>query len=62
MNCVGIFDILSFDASQANPLAMMPHYQVLKEIKKLLSLFVRKENTIILHSLQFETFFFLTYM
>ena len=32
MNCVGIFDILSFDASQANPLAMMPHYQVLKEI------------------------------
>ena len=28
MNCVGIFDILSFDASQANPLAMMPHYQV----------------------------------
>ncbi len=28
MNCVGIFDILSFDASQANPLSMMPHYQV----------------------------------
>lgn len=27
LNCVGIFDVLSFDASQANPLAMMPHYQ-----------------------------------
>ncbi|ELT95021.1 hypothetical protein CAPTEDRAFT_144629, partial [Capitella teleta] len=27
INCVGIFDVLSFDASQANPLAMMPHYQ-----------------------------------
>ena len=28
LNCVGIFDVLSFDANQANPLHMMPHYQV----------------------------------
>ncbi|CAH1776344.1 unnamed protein product [Owenia fusiformis] len=27
LNCVGIFDVLSFDATQANPLALMPHCQ-----------------------------------
>ncbi|XP_013412688.1 PAN2-PAN3 deadenylation complex subunit pan3 isoform X1 [Lingula anatina] len=27
LNCVGIFDVLSFDPNQANPMAMMPHYQ-----------------------------------
>ncbi|XP_077984050.1 PAN2-PAN3 deadenylation complex subunit pan3-like [Glandiceps talaboti] len=27
VNCVGIFDVLTFDNQQSNPLAMMPHYQ-----------------------------------
>ncbi|XP_006820509.1 PAN2-PAN3 deadenylation complex subunit pan3-like [Saccoglossus kowalevskii] len=27
VNCVGIFDVLTFDNNQSNPLAMMPHYQ-----------------------------------
>ena len=28
LNCVGIFDVLSFDSNQANPVAVIPHYQV----------------------------------
>lgn len=28
VNCVGIFDVLTFDPSQSNPLAMISHYQV----------------------------------
>ncbi|XP_041463610.1 PAN2-PAN3 deadenylation complex subunit Pan3-like isoform X4 [Lytechinus variegatus] len=27
VNCVGIFDVLTFDPSQSNPLAMISHYQ-----------------------------------
>ncbi|XP_018590342.2 PAN2-PAN3 deadenylation complex subunit pan3-like isoform X2 [Scleropages formosus] len=27
VNCVGIFDVLTFDSNQANPLALMPQYQ-----------------------------------
>lgn len=27
LNCSGIFDVISFDVNQSNPLAMMPHYQ-----------------------------------
>ncbi|XP_064608976.1 PAN2-PAN3 deadenylation complex subunit pan3-like isoform X2 [Liolophura sinensis] len=27
INCMGIFDVLTFDSSQNNPVAMMPHYQ-----------------------------------
>ena len=27
LNCLGIFDVLGFDASQSNPLAMMSHHQ-----------------------------------
>ncbi|KAK2168696.1 hypothetical protein LSH36_15g19075 [Paralvinella palmiformis] len=27
LNCVGIFDVLSFDSNQANPVAVIPHYQ-----------------------------------
>lgn len=29
MNCVGVFDVLTFDNSQTNHLALMPQYQVL---------------------------------
>ena len=29
MNCVGVFDVLTFDSSQTNHLALMPQYQVL---------------------------------
>lgn len=28
MNCVGVFDVLTFDNSQTNHLALMPQYQV----------------------------------
>ncbi|XP_074649984.1 PAN2-PAN3 deadenylation complex subunit pan3-like [Tubulanus polymorphus] len=27
LNCVGIFDVLGFDATQSNPMGLMPHYQ-----------------------------------
>lgn len=29
VNCVGMFDVLTFDNSQTNHLALMPQYQVL---------------------------------
>lgn len=29
VNCVGVFDVLTFDNSQTNHLALMPQYQVL---------------------------------
>ena len=28
LNCCGIFDVLTFDNSQSNPMALTPHYQV----------------------------------
>lgn len=28
VNCVGVFDVLTFDNSQTNHLALMPQYQV----------------------------------
>lgn len=28
MNCVGVFDVLTFDNTQSNHLALMPQYQV----------------------------------
>lgn len=30
LNCVGILDVLTFDSSQGNPMAVMPHYQVIQ--------------------------------
>ena len=32
MNCVGVFDVLTFDNSQTNHLALMPQYQVPCEV------------------------------
>lgn len=34
MNCVGVFDVLTFDNSQNNHLALMPQYQVLAAVIK----------------------------
>lgn len=33
VNCVGVFDVLTFDNSQTNHLALMPQYQVLPIMK-----------------------------
>ena len=33
LNCSGIFDVISFDVNQSNPLAMMPHYQVTEHLQ-----------------------------
>ncbi len=38
VNCVGVFDVLTFDNSQTNHLALMPQYQVLPVVYGLLQI------------------------